>query len=290
MKYSFKKNIFPSEISYVNHYSIFAYFSNKTQTNEFFLYLFYRIENDYKLREKGIGGYAHLLRNDNDRMAVVDVNYNFLIEVLGEWIQHYSNNKEIIYEYVKYRRNTKEVGIDASELFTRNMKINLTVKEKVLFDYSFCGWMIMNKFHKRLRFNLFQVFFNNMIGKWTYIPNYKYYTNARVINNILLRDLKSKDYYKLGFLSFNRSALSNILGKKRMENIHKMAEEYEIIISTSIAIKKRIEKLGIEKDVKSYLPIDVKKIEDMRDMGDGKWTLFKAEVENEGEHEEVENN
>ena len=75
-----------------------------------------------------------------------------------------------------------------------------------------------------------------------------------------------------------------------MENIHKMAEEYEIIISTSIAIKKRIEKLGIEKDVKSYLPIDVKKIEDMRDMGDGKWTLFKAEVENEGEHEEVENN
>ena len=291
MSYSFKEDIYPSEISYVNHYSVFSFFSNKVQVEEFFKYLFARIENDFNLKKKGKGGFAHLVRNDNDKAPLIDINYNFVIEVLADWIEHYSVNKIVETEYKKYRRITEKESTkkeNVSKSLVRNLKIDFTIKERVLFDYSYCGWMILNNFHKKLRFNLWQVFFNNMLGRFTYISNYKFYNRAKVVTNMLVQDLSNNEYYKLGVLSFNRAVLSKLFGKKKMIKLHKMAEEYEKIVTTDKAIKNRLEKLEIDSEnVNYYIPFDIKMIENERDKEDGEWHFFtKSDDEESGESEE----
>ena len=292
MSYSFKEDIYPSEISYVNHYSVFSFFSNKVQVEEFFKYLFARIENDFKLKKKGKGGFAHLVRNDNDRAVLIDINYNFVIEVLADWIEHYSVNKIVETEYKKYRRITDKENAkeeDVSKSLVRNLKIDFTIKERVLFDYSYCGWMILNNFHKKLRFSLWQVFFNNVLGKFTYVPGYQNYKRSRVVASALLKNLSNDEYYKLGLLSFNRAVLVKLLGKRKMEKLHKMAEEYEKIVTTDKAIKNRLEKLEIDSEnVNYYIPFDVKKIEKERDKEDGEWHYFTKSKDEEYDESEEE--
>jgi hypothetical protein len=147
-----------------------------------------------------------------------------------------------------------------------------------MFDYSYSGWLISNKFKKSLRYKLVQVLLNNIAGGYTYVRNYKFPNNAMVINLILAENTKRRYYAKFVATSFIIKNLVEILGKPKMKKLLDIASEYEKIISTKKAIDSRIKSLNInEEEIQVFDVFDIKSIEENRDLGDGKYHRFERE-------------
>lgn len=278
--YKFPNGLYEDNIVYVNAYSLFQFFMQTEQTDEFFKYLFFRINKEYK-DLKG-NGFIHVIGNDNIRTPLIDINYNFFIQVLGEWVEHYASNKLVVAEYKRYYRMD-----DVSKY--RVFKITFNIRERVQFDYSYSGWLIGHKFKRGLRFKLVQVFFNNMLGGYTYVRNYKWYNKAMTTNIYLARNMRLKNkYVKFVGVSFLKVKLLEHYGKDKIKKLDEMASDYELIISTNKGIKNHMSKLNLsDDDVCFYDNFDLKNIEDKRDEGDGKYHFFESKKGAENEDEAI---
>ena len=280
--YNFKEDLYPSNITYEHARYAFIFFTTKEHTKEFFKYFYFRLREDYKSRKNNNLICAHVLKNNNDRFPLIDFNYNFFIEVLGEWIEHYSSNKKVMTEY---RRFTSFEQIDLDENVTkfrkyRDYKIELSTKEKVLFDYSYSGWRIMTAYYKNLRFDLIQVLFNNILGKHTYVSSYQNRKFAKVVTIRLVKDLLFDDYVKFPAVCFVRDTLAHYLSAKQMKKLHEMSEDYEILSSEYKGIEAKIKKLEINEEAIRFCNIfDMLEIEKSRDEGDGKFNFFDKNVD-----------
>ena len=163
MGYDFKEELYPEVISYANSKSLFTFFDTKEQTKEFFKYFYSRVMQEHKLFEKGETEIVHVLRNDNDREPLIDFNYNFFIEVLGEWVEHYCSVKSYFYSYTayKYSEYTKKEEESLSRFREyRDFFVDLPMKQRVILDYSYSGFIIKRTFNRDARYNFIQVFLN----------------------------------------------------------------------------------------------------------------------------------
>ena len=274
MDYNFIENLYPAETTYTSHNSLFVFLDDKERVQEFFKFLFHEIEKSYK------NGTNHVLENDNDRMSLIDIEYNFFIEKLGEWCEHYSSNKTIMTEYKKYENkiNKEENGEKTTVRLSASFKIEMTIKERVLFDYSYSGWMIVSPFKKHQRFNFVQVFLNGMLGKITFVLNFSKRVYATPVTQVLIKNIETQEYKKFGAISFHRVFLKENIGETCFARLKKMSRENEKIITTSKGISSRLNKLGLdEKSFKFYSNFDIKNIEETRNELDGKWRFFKDE-------------
>ena len=175
MDYKFKEDLYPEDISYHHFRYVNIYFTTVEQKKEFFKYLFFRVKSDFKLRENNPNICIHVLRNDADYAPLIDFDYNFLVLVIGEWIEHYAVNKTEVKEFRSFRdfkqKNEVENEDEAASIKKyRDFKIEFTTKEFVQFDYSYSGWLIGKK--RDRRYDLVQILFNQFIGKHTYVRNY----------------------------------------------------------------------------------------------------------------------
>jgi len=271
MDYNFIENLYPAETTYTSHNSLFVFLDDKERVQEFFKFLFHEIEKSYK------NGTNHVLENDNDRMSLIDIEYNFFIEKLGEWCEHYSSNKTIMTEYKKYKTGKikEESEYEKSFQWIADFEIKMTIRERVMFDYGYDGWMIVNQFKKRLRFNLAQIFLNNMIGKVTYVSNFSKPQYAQPVTQILAKNIQSGKYFKFGAMSFHRKFLLDNIGKTSLNKLKKMGKESEKIITTSKAIKSRIAKLKLDEEgLKFYSNFHISEIEKTRNKLSGEWRMF----------------
>ena len=269
--YNFKNDIYPKEISYVNHNSIFQFLADENSVKEFTRYFIKMIISKY---ENGIN---LVIENDSDKMTLIDINYNFFIECLGAWCEHYSSNKTILTSYKKYKSTKEKDEKDEEVLLKRvaDFEINMTIKERVQFDYGYSGWMVSNKFHKRIRFNFVQTFLNNFVNKVTFVRNYRNAMYAIPVAKMLVKNNTNDNYNIQAVVSFHRPFLSDILTEKNWNILKKISRENEKIITTSDAISKKIKSLEIdEKDVKVYDDFDIKNIEKNRNNSNGEWHFF----------------
>lgn len=228
------------------------------------------------------------MANDNQRVGLIDLNYNFFIEVLGEWVEHYARNKSI---KTKYRKFSFEKSIESEKKINkcREFVIELTVKERLQFDFSYSGWLIGHKYKRSLRFKLAQVFLNNMLGGYTYVRNYKWHNKAMVTNIYLVKNLTTNKYIKFVGISFLKNKLFEHFGQEKMKTLEKMTKDYDVIVSTNIGVKNHIDKLKLsDEDVNFYDNFDIKSIEENRDEGDGIFHFIEAKKdEKTGEESDV---
>lgn len=272
--YDFKPDVYSSNMNYNNAFSAYQFFSTPEQTKEFLLFLVYRLDEEY-LKRKTDYSFCFLAHIDNNRASTIDIEYNFFISVLGEWISFYSIDDEILHEYTIYF-NFEETGSDDETIEVRkerNIKILFTVQEKVQFDYGFVSWLTKDKFHKKSR----ALFLNNFLNKfvfsnlvWIDYKN-KYPT---IIYNRLLEDTKFDIPVEYKGLQLNRMTLAKHIGNKRVDRMMKMTEDYEKITSQNIHVNNRIKKFneqGIE--VKYYQNFDIERIQKERDLNNNSWKL-----------------
>ncbi|MDQ7060644.1 MAG: hypothetical protein Q9M43_05730, partial [Sulfurimonas sp.] len=69
-----------------------------------------------KLRESGAKNSSHVYESENTKIALIDLNYNFFVEVLGDWIEHYAKNKRNTVEYIKYRYVKNDAPYDVIDI------------------------------------------------------------------------------------------------------------------------------------------------------------------------------
>ena len=215
--FNFKDELYPKSISYVNHNSLFQYLADQDSIKYFFRFL------SKKLIAKYENGINLVVENQSDKMTLIDINYNFFIECLGEWCEHYSSNKTILTKYNKYKttKNENEKGEKIDEEKTlkwiKNYEIEMSIKERIQFDYAYSGWMISNGFHKKMRFNFVQVFLNSMIAKVAYVRNFSRRMYAIPVTKMLVqdsRDVMNNQYNIHAVTSFHRPFYQKIYLKK----------------------------------------------------------------------------
>lgn len=282
--YKFPGELYPESISYSNGLSVFAFFSKPEQTKEFFKYLYFEINQDDKERKKGNKVCCQVVRNDNDREPLVDINYNFFIEVLAKWIEHYSLSKNEVVNYSSYFNFTQkdEKGNEYSAPKYRDCSIDFTTKEKVLADYSYSGWRIKRRYYKGLRYNLIQLLFNNILGKHTYVAGYAYRNKARTITILLVKDTQFNNYVKLPVISFVRSALIKYLSPTQMKRLHEISNGYEVLSRETKGIASKIKEFNIAKKEIGYCNVfNLSKIEEDRNILDGRWHHFEKNDDEE---------
>ena len=293
MDYKFKENLYPENISYHHFRYVNIYFTTKEQTKEFFKYLFFRVKSEFKLRENNPNICIHVLRNDADYAPLIDFDYNFLVLVIGEWIEHYAVNKTVVKEFRSYRdfKQKNEVDDEGKAVSIkkyRDFKIEFTTKEFLQFDYSYSSWLIGKK--RATRFDLVQILFNELLGKHTYVRNYSNRYKSIPITLYLVKDNEFNKYLKFPSVSFLRKTLTTYYTPKQMKELKKMAGKYEKIISTNRAIKSRIEKLKLDEDeIKICTNFDIESIQKTRDLGDGEYHNFVAKEDEDVPDSEFEN-
>ena len=280
MNYKFKEDLYPSDISYNHFRYVNIYFTTKEQTKEFFKYLFFRIKNEFKLRENNPNICVHVLKNDSDYASLIDFDYNFFVLVLSEWIEHYAINKTVVKEFrsfkdFKQKKENEDEDEEVSIKKYRDFKIEFTTKEFMQFDYAYSSWLIGKK--RARRYDLIQILFNQLLGKHTYVRNYANKYKSIPITLYLVKDNEFNKYLKFPAVSFLRKTLTTYYTPKEMKELKKMADKYEKIISTSRAIKSRIEKLKLdENEIKICTYFDIQEIQKTRDLGDGEYHIFVA--------------
>ena len=276
MSSDFKPSLYDSRITYVNNNSIFAFLDFQENVKEFFKYF------SKSLKKKQQEGYDFIIENDNDRMALIDINYNFFIEKLGDWCQHYSANKTVVTEYSKYKIWKKE-NQDGEKIPTNvraDFKIELSVKERVQQAYSYSGWMIANKYLKRARFVFVQTFLNGFFGKATYVKYYSKPNFAVPVSVILVKNSEKNIYFKAPTISFHREFLKDKMGKASFEFLKAESKKNIPICVGSEQIKKAILKNNIdENDVKFYENFDIGQIENERNELSGEFGLFEKKID-----------
>ena len=283
MALNFKKDLYPKGITYTSHNSPFVFLDSQENVKSFFKFF------AKELIKAENSGEILVIENDSDRMALIDVSYNFFIEKFAEWCQNYSTNKEIMTEYNRYKNTTikNDDGTKDTIRMVKHLKINMSIKERVQFDYDYSSWMVANPFHKRIRFNLVQTFFNSFIGKMTYVLNYSKPMYAQPVTRILGKNIVGNEYFLLGAISFHRGFLVDQIGKNTMDKLKKIAKQREVIITTKPAIEKRIKALKIEEKVRDYYSsFDILKVEESRNELDGKWEVFVPKIEEENDEDE----
>jgi len=273
--YNFNEELYPSDITYNHPHYIFIFFTRKEQTNSFMDYLVYCIEENYKRYLNGDDSCLDVLRNYNDKYPMIDINYNFFIKVLGRWIEHYCSKKSSVVSYRKFikveAKNEEKTILNKH----RDYEIELSTSEQVMLDFSYSDWLIGSPRKKRNRFILVQVLFNNVLGKFAYVANYKYPNKARPVTIYLVKNLKDNTKIKLVTLSLLRETLAKTVGKKQMKTLHKISEEFEILATGSTAVTKYIKKHEIDNEsLKFCSNFDILEIEKNRDKGSGKYVLF----------------
>jgi len=278
----FPNNIYQNDISYVNPYSINQFFYEKDNLKYFTNYLFLRLEEEYNKDTNGVFKFNYLSDISNDNASVINIEYNFFIKVLSEWVSHYSMNTNVIHEYKQYHSfDTKdENGNDIATRKYRTFKIDFNVSEKVMFDYAFNGWLTSNKFHKRTRNTFFITFLSNTIySKFVWINMKMKASYREVLYHYLLQDMKQDETY-FEFISINilRATFKEYIGEKRWKKVLSMAKKHDKITSQYRHVNKKIEDLAIAGyQTEFYQPFDINMIEKSRDLGDGKWYFFEAE-------------
>lgn len=286
MGYNFKNNLYPADINYHHFRYVNIFFTTTEQTKEFFKYLYYRIKNDYEIWKNGGDVCLHVLRNDADYAPLIDIEYNFLVLVIAEWIEHYSSNKTVMKEFTRYATYNKTLDDGSTEKHKkyRDYKIEFTIKELVQFDYAYTSWIIGAKAARR--YDLIQILFNELLGKHTYVRNYSNRYKSIPVTLYLVKDNKFNKYLKFPAVSFVRKTLATYYTPKEVKLLRKIGDEYEKIISTSRAIKSRIEKLKLNEDeIKICNYFDIESIQKTRDLGDGEYHIFeKKEDENDDEN------
>ncbi|MBW6487466.1 hypothetical protein [Sulfurimonas sp.] len=292
--YKFPEGLYPLDITYHYSRSLFNFFQTNEQTKEFFKYLFSRLNEEYKRRKKGENVCAHVLKNDSDKYPLVDLNYNFFVLVLAEWIEYYSCEDRTVYEYSKYKKiaykkTDKESGEEKNVVYNqkRDLKIECSTKERVLFDYSFSGWLTTNRTHKNFRFDLMQILLNNILGKHTFIPNYNYRNKAVTVKNILVFDEKKNTNMLFAATSFFRSTLANYYSNSQMNLLREMSGELQKLgyKKMSITDDDEFEIDGKIVQVCSYF--DIKNIEKNRDQNDGQYYDFEPKEKGGSENKEM---
>ena len=286
MDYKFKEDLYPEDISYHHFRYVNIYFTTVEQKKEFFKYLFFRVKSDFEKTKNGEDLCVHVLKNDSDYALLIDFDYNFFVLVLSEWIEHYASNKNHEAEFTVYVSHKKVNDDDTIDKHTkyRDYKINFTTKEFVQFDYSYSGWLIGKK--RDRRYDLVQILFNQFIGKHTYVRNYSNRYKSIPITLFLVKDNDFNKFLKFPAVSFLRKTLTEYYTPKQMKELKKMADKYEKIISSSRAIKSRIEKLKLdEDDIRLCHRFDIEGIQKTRDLGDGEYHIFVAkDDENESDN------
>lgn len=275
--YKFKEGLYGDSISYSNGFSVLAFFGTPEQTKEFFKYLYFEINKDDKERKKGNKVCCQVVRNDNDREPLVDVNYNFFIEVLAKWIEHYSLSKHEVINYDAYGRFSQpdEDGNAIKVPKYKKCSIDFTTAEKVIMDYSYSGWRIKRNYYKFLRFYFIQTFFNNYLGKHTYVVGYGNRYRAKPISILLVKDNQFNSYVKLPVVSFVRSALIKYLSAKQMKRLHEISDGYEVLSREFKGIEAKIEELEAAGKKIGYCNVfNLNKIENERNILDGTWHLY----------------
>jgi len=280
--YNFKEGIYSSYIFYSEPIHVFSFFSENLQTREFFKYLFARIKEENKLRVKGVKNSTHVIENENDKFALVDINYNFFIEVLGDWIEHYSANKSNEVEYMKFRKTeVEEEGLKKDKLEYKNMKLELSTSENVKFDYSYSQWLSSAKGKKFIRYNLVQILFNGILGKHTFVPNYNNRYRATPVTVTLIKD-ENNNYFRFPSISFFKDILVKYLGKDNTKTLKSYGKNNEVIRRSPSGIKSQIEKRKLdEKDIKFLNVFDIYSIEKTRDLSNENWTVYEKKKEEE---------
>jgi len=297
--YEFPENIYPSDITYRHGHSIFCFFSEHIHTKEFFKYFYFRLNADYKKRLKGETICSHVLRNDNENYNLIDINYNFFITVLSEWVEHYSFNKTDTVEYNRYFSFKKKSDESSTETekdkpnYIRKFieyKIEFSTRERVLFDFSYSSWLIRDRYKRGLRFMLVQTLLNTRIKGYTYVRNYQHSYKSMTVVKYLAKDLQLDDYFIFVAMSFMKKRFSKHFSTYQIKKMYEMANNNEKIISTTRGINNHIKKLEIDEENLRYCNIfDIVDIEKNRNLKDGKLQLFvKKEEEDIDEIDEIE--
>ena len=281
-KYKFVEGLYPSKIFYENPIHIFLFFAERTQTREFFKFLFMRIKEENKLRIKDINKPTHVIDNENDKFVLIDINYNFFIEVLGDWVEYYSINKSNVVEYIKFRKTEEEIdGLKKDKLEYKNMKLELSTSENVKFDYSYSQWLSRDKNKKYLRFNLVQVLFSSILGKHTYVPNYNARYKATPVTVTLIKD-ENDNYFRFPSVSFFQETITKYIGKNNTKILKDYGKNNEVIRRSPNGIKSQIEKRNLdEKDIVFLNVFDINSIEKTREIGKENWTIYEKKKEDD---------
>ena len=275
--YNFK-NIYPDDITYNHPNYIFNFFTTQEQTAEFFKFLFFNIKKRYEEYLKGERDYVDVVKNNNDSYPLIDINYNFFIKVLGEWIEHYSYKKESLVEYRKYIRveiESEEVGAKKKKLIKyKDVKLTLSISEQVRLDFSNSGWLITDSFKKRNRYLLAQILLNSVLGSYTYVAGFRYIKTAKSVVLNLVKNNKGK-LNNIACITFMRKTLSTIFNEKEMNLLHKISEEMKVEATGIKAIKKFKKDENISEEIISNCDdFNIKEIEETRDKNDGKYHNF----------------
>ena len=275
--YNFK-SIYPDDITYNHPNYIFNFFTTQEQTAEFFKFLFFNIKNEYEKYLKGEKDYVDVVKNNNDSYPLIDINYNFFIKVLGEWIEHYSHKKESLVEYRKFLAvevESEEIGAEKEKIIKyRDVKLTLSISEHVRLDFSNSDWMMEDKYKKRNRYLLVQIMFNNVLGSFTYVSGFKYMKIAKPVVIDLVKNKNGK-LFGINTILFMRKNLSSILEKQEMKLLHKISEEMTVEAAGILEAKQYKKKNKItDKDINYCDSFNASKIEETRDKNDGKYHNF----------------
>ena len=279
----FPDGIHDKNISYVNQYSVHQFFDNPENTKLFFIFLAQKLLNSSKSSDdnkKYIFNPVAVI--ENNKAATIDVEYNFLIEALAEWISHYSANKTVTHEYKIYHE-FEDSDKDGNSTFVnkyRTIKVELSVAEKVMFDYAYDGWLRGNKFHKKCRYDFLYRFMGDIINSKIVWVNMKVSPKFRIlIHRYLLCDnAQNETFVDFNSVKLSSSTLEYYIGKTLFKNLKKMGTSYEKMTSQNKHVENKIEELnGIATEVKKYQPFDINLLENTRDLGDGEWHFFKKE-------------
>ena len=282
--YKFPVGLYPVNITYHYARSLFVFFQDQTQTKEFFKYLFFRIESEDTKRKNGEDVCVHVLRNDSNVNPLIDLNYNFVVLVLSEWIAHYSIDKTVTHKYKKYGKSqSKDDDGNAIKFNTkRELEIECSIQERVMFDYSFSGWLISNSLHRNFRYDFVQLLMNNILGKHTAVPAYQYRNKAATTKPVTVFDAKRNVEVMFVATTFFRSALAKYLSKKNMESLREMSNHLERVSGKKAVRNKETNEFEIDgKQVLFCDYFDIKNIEKTRDLGDGKYHVFKPSADEE---------
>lgn len=198
--YNFKNNLYSEHIFYEEPMHAFMFFTNKNHLKEFYKYLFHRIKSENTFSDRS----SHVYANENDRIALLDINYNFFIEVLAEWIEYYSKNSTIKLKYAKYKhvnnsKEDEEYDKNNYDTFVKNISYEMSVKELVLFHYSHSQWLSSHLLRKINRYRLVNILFNNFNSGQTYVPNYNNYKRATPVTVALVKE--NNEYSRVATMS-----------------------------------------------------------------------------------------
>jgi len=272
MTYNFPANLYPSGTTYTSHNSLFVFLDDKEKLESFMKYFY------AKVMDADANGVCHVLDNDSDKMSLLDFEYNFFVECLGDWCQHYFENKNVETQYKRYENKINK-NKDVSKTTVRlvaDFRIDMSVKERVQFDYNYSGWMRVHPFKKHQRFNFVQVFLNGMLGKTTYVLNYSKRMYATPVTQVLAQHIGTGAYKKMATISFHRSFLLENLSQKKLDKLKEMGRNFKKIITTSKGVNTQIKKLEIdENSLRIYNKFYIEELEKNRNIFEGKWKFFK---------------